>query len=267
MIRSVPYAARRIRQTLTGFDNGMSLLAGMGRHRVTGHPDELVFRLGGGTQVICPNVPGARLPIYEVLLEDTYRLSWFTRDLDDSAVAVDVGAHIGNFSLAFLQRHRNGHVHAYEPSPLTAEYLRRNVAANSLDERVHCHQSAVAAETGTVNFSDNGAGSVHNGLTSPEATRPMTVPAVSLAHAIVAAGGQVDLLKLDCEGAEYDMILRTEPEALADVRRVVMEYHDLPGHSWEMLEERFAEAGLYVQRRDPVTARLGLAWLAREAVE
>jgi len=34
------------------------------------------------------------------------------------------------------------------------------------------------------------------------------------------------LLKLDCEGAEYDILMKSDPQWLGKIERIVMEYHD-----------------------------------------
>jgi hypothetical protein len=55
----------------------------------------------------------------------------------------------------------------------------------------------------------------------------IAVAAVSLADALARlATDRVDLLKLDCEGAEYDILMRTTPDVLSRIDRIVMEYHD-----------------------------------------
>jgi hypothetical protein len=52
------------------------------------------------------------------------------------------------------------------------------------------------------------------------------VPAVSLEDAIQRAGGAITLLKLDVEGAEADILERSERATLQAIERVVVEYHD-----------------------------------------
>jgi hypothetical protein len=37
---------------------------------------------------------------------------------------------------------------------------------------------------------------------------------------------RIDLLKLDCEGAEYDILIGSDPAVLEKIDRIVMEYHD-----------------------------------------
>lgn len=265
-IQRVRHAARRVGQTLTDFDNGPRLLAGIAARRITGRPDELVFRVGEDLSVICPNRPGARVPVYEVFAEDTYRLGWFTGDLGDSAVAFDIGAHIGCFSLAFARQHPAGQVEAFEASPATAVYLRRNVDHNGLSDIVHCHQVAVAAETGTLVFADNVGGSSLNGITAPEGAKQIEVPCVTVAEAFATAGTGVEVVKIDIEGAEYDMVLNSEPADWAGVRRLVMEYHDVAGHSWAELEAFLATAGLTMVAHEPVSPRQGTVWLSRDAL-
>lgn len=262
-IERVRHAARRVGQTLGGFENGPQLLGGIAFRPITGRPEEIVFRVDDNLSVICPNRPGARVPVYEVFAEDTYRLGWFTSDLGDSAVAVDIGAHIGCFSLAFARQHSRGQVEAFEASPSTAVYLQRNIVSNGLGDRVRCHQIAVAAETGTLVFADNVGGSSLNGITAPSGAKQIEVPCITVAEAFATAGS-VEVVKIDTEGAEYDMILNSRPEDWAGVRRVVMEYHDVAGHSWAELEAFFMTSGLAIVAHEPVSSRQGTVWLSRD---
>ena len=257
------HAARRVRQTITGFDNGPELLAAMARGRFTGNPAELGFRVAG-LRITVPNRKGARVPVYEVFAEDAYRLAWFTAGLGPAPVAVDIGGHVGCFSLALAQQVRGARVSAYEASPSTAAYLERNVAANELTDRIRTHATAVGAAPGFLEFADNVGGSALNGLTAPEGADVIKVPCVTVAEAFASAAGPVELVKIDTEGAEYDMVLASAPESWLTVRRVVLEYHDVPGHSWSELETFFAAAGLHQVAHVPENPRQGTVWLSRD---
>jgi len=69
----------------------------------------------------------------------------------------------------------------------------------------------------------------------------------------------IDLLKLDCEGAEYPILLATKPETLKAIRRIVMEYHDLDARqNHRVLKAYLENAGFQVRLRgNPVHQELG----------
>jgi len=258
-------AARRIRQTLTRFENGPSLLVGIVGSRIRHQPAELMFRVDDDLSIVCPNLPGARVPVYEVFAEDAYRLAWLTSDLGDDPRAVDIGGHIGCFALAFARLHPGARVETFEASPSTAAFTRRNMAINGFDDRVTVHQTAVSSSSGTLRFADNAGGSGLNGLTAPEGTPTIEVPAITFVEALATAGGPVDVVKIDTEGGEYDIVLGSDPSDWSDVQRVVMEFHPVDGHSWDELHTFFSKAGLEVvhQELSLGTDRLGTVWLSR----
>ncbi|MGJ9412757.1 FkbM family methyltransferase [Aeromicrobium sp. CF4.19] len=260
LLRRSRFAARRTRQTLATFDNGRAVL-----RAIVGRDEELDYRVGG-LIVTGPNAPGARVPVYEVFAEDEYSMTWFGQGLGDTPVLVDIGAHIGCFSLDFATRHEGARVHCYEPTPSTGRYLSRNVEQNGLADCVTVHHQAVAAASGVLVMADNGAGSGHNGVLhlGEEGAVSIEVPSVSLEHVLREAGGEVDVLKMDAEGAEYDIVLNASPDVWAGVRRVVMEYHALPGHDFEELRARLEQSGLHLVRRDRYNDGLGLAWFTRD---
>jgi FkbM family methyltransferase len=57
--------------------------------------------------------------------------------------------------------------------------------------------------------------------------KSLSVPALSLADAFALLEIEsCDLLKLDCEGAEYSILFETPQLVLERIQRIVMEYHD-----------------------------------------
>ena len=262
--RRIPLAARRVRQTLMQFDNGPTVLAAIVGRRLRRHSADLVFRFDDDDlKILCPNVPGARVPVYEVFAEDAYRLDWFTADLGAALSAVDIGGHIGCFAMAFARLDPDAHVQTFEASPSTALYTRRNMELNGLTERVSVNNTAVASSSGTMQFADNAGGSGLNGLTAPDGTPMIEVPCVTFAEALAHADGPVDVVKIDTEGAEYDIVLGSDPSDWAAVQRLVMEYHPVAGHSWDELRTFLSKAGLEVVHHEPVHERLGTVWLSR----
>ena len=143
-------------------------------------------------------------------------------------VVVDVGANIGAFTLyAIMGGARR--VIAFEPSREAFSVLGRNVERNHLADRVMVKQLAVSGVGGSaVWFPTTSSPSNHivddasaGGATLTGHEKVMTT---SVAE-VIDTYGDVDLLKLDCEGAEYDIVAATTPKAWSRIRAVAIEYH------------------------------------------
>jgi FkbM family methyltransferase len=227
---------------VTAFENGPRLLWDLARKT-----DELEYRTKVGLTISCPNVAGARVPLYELFAEDAYKMKELLAGLPEDLVVLDIGGQIGCFSTALALAEPGATVHTFEASPSTAEFLRRNVTANGFADRVHVHATALSDHVGTLQFASSTLGSGLNGLTSPEDPRnTVDVPCVGFAEAVAIAGGRVDVVKMDIEGAEYSVVLGSEPADWASVQRVALEFHRVPDRHWHELRDFFAAAGLNV---------------------
>jgi FkbM family methyltransferase len=154
---------------------------------------------------------------------------------------VDGGANVGAF--AILAARAGAEVVAYEPNPPTFDALERNTAGLA----VRCVRAALVGEVpadGTVAFSAGATADTQGRVGG--AGSALEVPAVALADAI---GDGCDLLKLDCEGAEFEQLAATSVEVLRRARRIACEVHGWAGAP-ERLEERLRAAGFAVARVD-----------------
>lgn len=269
------YELRRVVQTRRTFANWPTLLRGMTGERFGRGTDRLDFVTRTGVRLSCPNVPGARLPIYEQFADDCYRLREFLAPLQGRPIQVlDVGAHIGSFSINLATLHPQARVECYEPSPQSAEYLRRNIDQNGLGSRVVAHEAALAATEGTALLDDNEGASVHNGLMQSdhrlvageealEQRHAIEVRTATFDGAVAAAPGPFDVVKMDCEGGEYALVYASSKSNWDSVSRVVMEYHPVEGESWDELRTWLESVGLKVYRHESLAPGLGTAWLAR----
>jgi FkbM family methyltransferase len=147
------------------------------------------------------------------------------------AVVLDVGAHIGLFSvIAAKCVGHGGHVVAYEPTPSTFRLLKHTIRINQLLDVVIPVTAAVGHETGEINFyvSDNAADN-SNSLVAYKTDRKLysvTVPLTTIDQEVKQRGlSRVDFIKIDVEGAEYDT-LRGAYETLVKFKpRVIFAIH------------------------------------------
>ena len=263
--RGTAHFTKRVRQTVSTYRNFPRVFLDLALADSRWRRDEVTYRLRNGLTVVTPNADGARFPLYEIFADDAYRIGELTSGVDSDAVVLDVGGQIGAFSMAMATAMPGATVHVYEASPTSAAYVTRNIEANGLGARVSVHAEAMTGEIGTFTFVDSGTASGHNGLTAPDGLgSEVTVPATTFDEAVKSAGGHVQIVKMDVEGAEYDIVLESDPASWADVRRIVMEYHPVDGHSLAELTDFFAGVGIEPVRHEPgLRAGLGVMWLAR----
>lgn len=136
----------------------------------------------------------------------------------DSPFILDCGGHIGLSVIRFKSLYPHARIVTFEPDPIIADVLRRNLLSLHL-ESVELMQAAAWVENGWVLFEPDGR---DGGRVRPMDGR-IRVPAIRLADYIQQP---VDLLKLDIEGAEYEVLLDLcETDKICLVKRIICEFH------------------------------------------
>ncbi len=179
---------------------------------------------------------------------------------------IDVGAYIGETALFFCSRGAEK-VIAVEPAPDNVELAQKNITQSPYAERITLLSVAVAASEGEMPFYlDTDNPQMHALLPTADnqayftAGKALMVPVWSFERLINYTGWEeVDLVKLDCEGAEFPILLETPDEILKRVKRWVIEYHAAP----EPLEERLRSLGYGVERRKDLVMT-GILYASRQ---
>ena len=148
----------------------------------------------------------------DIFLDDCYGLGRWGRPV---RTILDVGANVGLFSLAARLRYPDALIHAYEPDVRLGEYL----IAQANVGRFEVDFSAIGRDAGFARL-DRSADSVLNRAVTDASG---DIPQVAFSEAVARLGGRVDLVKMDCEGAEWEIL--ADAPAWRNVRAVAMEYH------------------------------------------
>jgi len=121
-------------------------------------------------------------------------------------------------------------VHAYEPFPDNVSWLLQNVEESGLTN-VEVHQQAVAGKSGVRLLQIDPSDWIMHSLFERGADTGEGLPVECISFDEVVNGtatGGCDLLKIDCEGSEYEILQGCAPETLRLVKRIVGEYHEGP---------------------------------------
>jgi FkbM family methyltransferase len=125
----------------------------------------------------------------------------FERHVLTDSIVFDLGANVGYYTLLAAKLARRGHVVAFEPEPRNAAFLRANIAANRC-RNITVRELAVAGVSGTARFK-LGRGSGTGALSCEGA---LHVKLVSLDEFVAESGLSPTHLKIDVEGAEYEVL-------------------------------------------------------------
>jgi len=219
--------------------------------------DGIVLRTHDGLSIaIRRNLWDAEI-VREIFFEQPY-----TRHLrlPPNPVIIDVGGYIGDFALFAVTYLNAARVAVYEPTEENFAMLTRNIALNGYGDRIVPVQKAVG-ESGemTLHVRTLDDGEIH---TSPHLyadDEHRTVPSVGLAEILDAHDlDSVDLLKVDCEGGEYEIFASVSDAVLERVKNIAFEYHTVDGHEATLARvmNRLSSAG-YALRKD---GKIVAAW-------
>ena len=193
---------------------------------------------------------GARIDFLMCLIEDGYGLDALK---ETPFTILDIGANQGFFALTAGSFFPNATIHCYEPNPRILSVLEQNAAL----VRAEVFREAVGSSERTVFLEESGDS---NQSRTTSVASGVAVSQVSLRMAVERLGGRVDLAKIDCEGAEWEMFEHSGPWKA--IRHLRMEYHLIGGRRFDDVNSRLAELGFDILQHQP-SGGWGTVWARR----
>jgi len=200
----------------------------------------------------CPPETGIENDFFACVIRNEYGLR---RELPEVHTILDIGANIGFFSIAARARYPHATIHAYEPNPRVVNFLRSNTSALGIE----IHPEALGARDGLTTILD----SSDSNQARTRACEGGVIPQVTLDRAIERIGGSVDLLKLDCEGAEWDLFRAAG--VWPRIRNLRMEYHLFHGETVPQLERTLRDLGFKIILLQPGPG-FGMIWASASRI-
>lgn len=151
-----------------------------------------------------------KFTVREIFDEDAYQ---FDPEWVRDGVVIDIGTNIGCFSLLASLHAKK--VLSFEPEPHNLEMLRLNVEVNNAPIEVIPHPVGHPRLT----FIDNGSGHSQIGQTHGSPVEVVDV------NPYLDEFDRIALVKLDCEGGEYEFVETISEENIKKIDRMVGEFH------------------------------------------
>jgi FkbM family methyltransferase len=161
----------------------------------------------------------------ELFIDETYR------DLlaligGEPVRIVDVGANLGSFVVWLHRRHGVREAFCFEPEPTSFQLCRFNLFGNGCDF-AKVVQSAVGGRSRRISLqtADGRPGAVSIYKAPSDNGRTAEVEVIAMNRWLQEVSGEFDILKLDCEGAEWEILDETPPKEIRRFRIIVAEVH------------------------------------------
>ena len=169
-------------------------------------------------------------------------------EIQQNDIVIDIGAHVGYFTLYAAKRAQNGMVISFEPTKESFSVLKNNVKINNFQNITINNLAVASISESRILFVDKKYGISNtfyenNTDLEKEIVQTTTLDEIYKKYNLE----KIDFLKMDCEGAEFEIILNTSTEILKKIKKISMEIHeDMVPHKVEELIVKLSKNGFTI---------------------
>lgn len=178
------------------------------------------------------------LPFYEYYMNESYNsfeINYKNR------VVIDIGSYVGDTALFFA--HEGAEVYGFEPVTANYKYSLELKKLNpELKEKLHFFNLGVSDKQGSISIDNMDSTSQFRNNKDQYEIEVITIEDILKENQIMP-----DILKMDCEGCEFNIILNYD---LSDFKDILFEHHSIhTGISYEVLVEKLKEQGFKIKTK------------------
>lgn len=183
-------------------------------------PRNGLIELRNGYRIFLSEYPGDISTIFAIFVKQEYGA------IAPNSIVIDTGAYIGAFSLYACYKGAKK-VYAYEPNKGAYECLLRNISASKLENVIIPYRLAVTSDEGNVvkfpqKTSSRNKIIIGENYEDYDLVNTTSLESIFNFNSIRC----VDILKLDCEGSEYDIIFNANKATFSKIKNIRLEYHN-----------------------------------------
>jgi FkbM family methyltransferase len=190
------------------------------------------------------NVRGVDIHLLEVgepteIFTDNYKVFDKGLTFQPNDIIIDIGCNVGFFSIMMAKIYPLIKIYAFDPMPGNISVFQENLRLNNITN-VICYRCAVSGKSGNIKmiYSPDDLGGSSAYATRSGSLKEIEVQSITLDEIFeLFSIDKCRLLKIDCEGAEYDIIYNTS--VMNKIENVVGEFHMnntyLKGQTWDAL--------------------------------
>lgn len=195
----------------------------------------------------------------EIVSMNTYNNNFVSVEKND--LVIDIGFNYGLFTYESLSKNPS-RVIGFEPNPKLVQSWK----LNNDDERVTLHQMAVSDKTGVTTFYEsdlNGMSSIYENINNSYKRSSYEVNVIGFYDYLSTNDiKKIDYLKVDCEGAEYDIFKSIPDEYLKNnIRKIAIEFHHVfADEKVQFLLNRIKNCGFKTEVKYEENSHIGMIY-------
>jgi|ACXJ01.1.fsa_nt_gi FkbM family methyltransferase len=159
---------------------------------------------------------------------------------------IDIGANIGDSAIYFALKGAK-HVYAFEPYPYSYNIANKNVRLNGLQNKITLFNQGCGRKETTIKVDssyENFGGTDLKAFKSGKEMKITTLNEIIKKFNIEYPA----ILKIDCEGCEYGVLLKANDSDLRKFEQIQIEYH----YGYLNLKRKLKNAGFNIHIRHPM---------------
>lgn len=147
-------------------------------------------------------------------------------EIKDHSIIIDIGANLGVFAIYAANQNPNAKILCYEPAKQNYNLLCQNIALNNMQKNIYPLNYGVAAKNGIRKLSKS-ISPMHKMTNSISNQNSEDIYCITLDDIINDNNiKNIDLLKMNCEGAEYEIFYSLNDNMFHLIKNIRMEYHN-----------------------------------------
>ncbi len=162
------------------------------------------------------------------MINEVFNDEFYNRDLyqmKNNETVIDIGANIGSFTLRAAKNPAVDLVYSFEPFPSNYNLMQKNIQLNNLTKKIHLFKYGIGKKKEKRKFYfDPRGNATHNLFIKSDKSIEISMLALKDIFEDNALK-RCSLLKIDCEGAEYEIFESATSSLLKKIKIICMEYH------------------------------------------
>jgi FkbM family methyltransferase len=184
--------------------------------------------------------------------------------IKNNDTVIDIGGHIGLFSLYASEKCKSGKIFTFEPVKENFDLLKENIKINNI-KNIYPKNIAVSNNNSNITIflsNDQSGHGMYKKTSKSRNIKSTNLEEICLENEIK----NCNLLKIDAEGAEFEILENINEKIIEKIKNIILEYHIFEKNSNERLKNiiKKLETNNFEINKKPYSDEIGLVYAIKK---